>query len=173
MSAAATGDRRIAMPRSPALSLAASTAAQSLHANHPTDPLSSTATHPPPSHPSHTYTLPYPGVSHPPASPTPQRQRGSPSSLWTAMFAHRLRFDSPHLSLPTPTFFLRLNCNSPFRSFSMRCRSFYVISQPRFSRLLPLFLPLSILAPWTTIEFADYRPRASSFLRQMLIRPLR
>lgn len=49
----------------------------------------------PPSHPSHTYTLPYPGVSHPLASPTPQRQRGSPSSLWTAMFAHRLRFNSP------------------------------------------------------------------------------
>ncbi|EFN63588.1 hypothetical protein EAG_04862 [Camponotus floridanus] len=54
-SAAAMENRRIAMPRSPTLSLAASTAAQSLHANQPTDPLSSTATHPPPSHPSHVY----------------------------------------------------------------------------------------------------------------------
>lgn len=54
-SAAAMENRRIAMPRSPTLSLAASTAAQSLHANQPTDPLSSTATHPPPSHPSHVH----------------------------------------------------------------------------------------------------------------------
>lgn len=80
--------------------------------------------HPPlPSHPSHTYTLPYPGVSHPPASPTPQRQRGSPSSLWTAMFAHRLRFNSPPLIL-APIFFLKLSRSSPFLLFFMRCCSF-------------------------------------------------
>lgn len=72
----------------------------------------------PPSHPSHTYTLPYPGVSHPLASPTPQRQRGSPSSLWTAMFAHRLRFNSPSLPpILAPIFFLELSRSSPFLPF--------------------------------------------------------
>lgn len=148
------------MPRSPALSLAASTAAQSLHANQPTDPLSSTATHshpPPLVYPSPACTPsvhPSPGVSHPAASPaTPQRQRGSPSSLWTAMFAHRLRFNSFLLATPRPsTFFLKLSRNTLFSLSSTREVSFL------FHDLLVFVSPFLLLSCNLSFSFSPSLP---------------
>lgn len=88
-SAARTRSRRISMPRSLALSLAASTAAQLLHANQPTDPLPRLSTHrltiypsPPPCHPIHPRSLVR--QYRPPLASS----KASPSSLWTAMFAN-------------------------------------------------------------------------------------
>lgn len=128
--AAAMENRRIAMPRSPTLSLAASTAAQSLHANEPTDPLSSTATHPPPSHPSHVH----------PSIP----QHVSSASITNPSTVTRLSLipldrnvhPPPPVQLFSPvppTFFSELSRNSPFLPFSTRCRSFSVISYSCFS----------------------------------------
>lgn len=102
---------------------------------------------PPRSHPSHTYTLPYPGVSHPPASPTPQRQRGSPSSLWTAMFAHRLRFNSLPLNLsPFPTNFLP------------RTQPQYPLSSP-LRRFFSRNLQLSLFVLFLSCCFLNFHPR--------------
>lgn len=101
-SAAAIRRRRIAMLRSLALSLAASTAAQFLHANQPTDPPS---THRLTNHPTPPLChLVHPQSPHTPVSLPLTASDASPSSLWTATFAH---VPSPPLSFPpsptTPT----------------------------------------------------------------------
>lgn len=81
------------MLRSLALSLAASTAAQFLHANQPTDPPS---THRLTNHPTPPLChLVHPQSPHTPVSLPLTASNASPSSLWTATFAH---VPSPPLS---------------------------------------------------------------------------
>lgn len=94
-SAAAIRRRRIAMLRSLALSLAASTAAQFLHANQPTDPPS---THHLTNHPSTPAASSIPSRPHTPPVSLPLN--ASPSSLWTATFAH---IPSSFAPLPSST----------------------------------------------------------------------
>lgn len=81
------------MLRSLALSLAASTAAQFLHANQPTDPPS---THHLTNHPSTPAASSIP--SRPRTPPVSLPLNASPSSLWTATFAH-----IPSSSAPLPS----------------------------------------------------------------------
>jgi len=132
------------MPRSPTLNLATSTAAQSLHANQPTDPLSSTATlttPPLPSHPSHTY-IPFHSPAclirqhHQPLSGNaallhPSGPQCSPTTYGSTLLPHPSR---PFL----PTFFLELDRSIPFLLLFTRCRA-------SFSRNLLLSLFVSSL----------------------------
>jgi len=154
-SAAATENRRIATPRSPALSLAASTAAQSLHANRPTDPLSSTATH----------SLATP-IHPPPArtpSHTPRLRRVSSASITSnPSAATRLSFIPLDRNVrPPPPVQLNPHSSSlnsaavpsflPFPRES--CRSLSVVSRcSRFLARVSLFFCLSLSLSWTNYQ---------------------
>lgn len=165
------------MLRSLALSLAASTAAQFLHANQPTDPPS---THRLTNHPTPPLChLVHPQSPHTPVSLPLTASNASPSSLWTATFAHvsspplsfSLRLPPPlnRYSSPFPSSFSTDNLRSAhffsFGSSSLLSYLYYALFTDEHPSIRMFLFPFFL--PFVSFFFAN---RARFFLRNKIIR---